>query len=399
MAKQAGKDLEADLLIVGGGMIGLTVARAVAGAGLTSIVVDREAPAAALAAAADGRASALAAGSVRLLRDIGVWQGMEPEAQAILEIRVSDGDSPLFLHYDHKSIGDEPFGFMVENRVTRQALHDAIASTPEATHLAPGEVASLERGVAGVTARLGDGRAVRARLAIAADGRGSATRARAGITVQRLDYRQTAIVCTVEHERPHRGIAQERFLAAGPFAILPLPGNRSSLVWTEREDLAPTLMALDDDAFAAELAWRFTDFLGQVRPIGQRWSYPLALTWASRMTDRRLALIGDAARAIHPIAGQGLNLGLRDVGVLAEVLGEAAALGLDPGAASSLATYARRRRFDVLSMSLVTDGINRLFSNDVAPLRLGRDLGLAAVDKIPPLKRVFMRHAMGLLPI
>jgi 2-octaprenyl-6-methoxyphenol hydroxylase len=399
MAKQDTRSLDADLLIVGGGMIGLTVARAVAGAGLTSIVVDREAPAAALAAAADGRASALAAGSVRLLQDIGVWQGMEPQAQPILEIRVSDGDSPLFLHYDHTDLGDEPFGYMVENRVTRQALHDAIAATPEVTHLAPAEVASLERGVAGVTAELGDGRSVRARLAVGADGRGSTTRSGAGIGQRRLAYHQTAIVCTVEHERPHRGIAQERFLAAGPFAILPLPGNRSSLVWTEREDLAPTLMALDDEAFTAELAWRFTDFLGEVRPAGRRWSYPLALTWAERMTERRLALVGDAARAIHPIAGQGLNLGLRDVGVLAEVLGEAAGLGLDPGTAHGLATYARRRRFDVLSMSLVTDGINRLFSNDIAPLRLARDLGLAAVDKAPPLKRVFMRHAMGLLPI
>ncbi len=396
MAKQDTRSLDADLLIVGGGMIGLSLARAVAGAGLTSIVVDREAPAAALAAAADGRASALAAGSVRLLQDIGVWQGMAAEAQPILEIRVSDGDSQLFLHYDHTDLGDEPFGYMVENRVTRTALHDAIAATPEVTHLAPGEVASLERGVTGVTARLGDGRGVRARLAIAADGRASTTRGGAGIGVRRLAYHQTAIVCSVEHERPHRGIAQERFLAAGPFAILPLPGNRSSLVWTEREDLAPTLMALDDEAFAAELAWRFTDFLGEVRPAGRRWSYPLALSWAERMTERRLALVGDAARAIHPIAGQGLNLGLRDVGVLAEVLAETAGLGLDPGTAYGLATYARRRRFDVLSMSLVTDGINRLFSNDIAALRLGRDLGLAAVDKIPPLKRVFMRHAMGL---
>ena len=295
MSEQHASTLDADLLIVGGGMIGLTVARAVAGAGLTSIVVDREAPAAALAAAADGRASALAAGSVRLLQDIGVWQGMEAEAQPILEIRVSDGDSPLFLHYDHADLGEEPFGYMVENRVTRQALHDAIAATPEVTHLAPTEVTALERGAAGVSAQLGDGRRVRASLAIAADGRGSTTRTGAGIDVRRLAYHQTAIVCTVEHERPHRGIAQERFLAAGPFAILPLPGNRSSLVWTEREDLAPTLMALDDDAFAAELAWRFTDFLGEVRPTGRRWSYPLALTWADRMTERRLALVGDGA--------------------------------------------------------------------------------------------------------
>ena len=399
MASRNSETLDADLLIVGGGMIGLTTARAMADVGLTSVVIDREAPAEALAAAADGRASALAAGSVRLMRNIGVWQSMVDEAQPILEIRVSDGDAPFFLHYDHKDIGEEPLGYVVENRVTRAALHDAITGTPKVTHLAPAEVASLERSTSGVAARLTDGRDVRTCLAIAADGRTSTTRNSACIGVNRLPYHQTAIVCTVAHERPHRGIAQERFLAAGPFAILPLCRNRASLVWTEREDLAPVMMALDDDDFAAEIAWRFTDYLGEVKPVGQRWSYPLSLSWASRMTDHRLALVGDAARAIHPIAGQGLNLGLRDITTLAEVLGDAAALGLDPGAAAGLAEYARRRRFDVLSMSLATDGINRLFSNDIAPLRLARDLGLAAVDKLPPLKRVFMRHAMGLLPI
>jgi len=333
------------------------------------------------------------------MRDIGVWQSMADKAQPILEIRVSDGDAPFFLHYDHKDVGEEPLGHVVENRVTRAALHDAVTGTPEVTHLAPAEVASLERGTSGVAARLTDGRDVRTCLAIAADGRTSTTRNSACIGVNRLPYHQTAIVCTVAHERPHRGIAQERFLAAGPFAILPLCRNRASLVWTEREDLAPVMMALDDDDFAAEIAWRFTDYLGEVKPVGPRWSYPLSLSWASRMTDHRLALVGDAARAIHPIAGQGLNLGLRDITTLAEVLGDAAALGLDPGAAAGLAEYARRRRFDVLSMGLATDGINRLFSNDIAPLRLARDLGLAAVDKLPPLKRVFMRHAMGLLPI
>ena len=391
------KSIESDLLIVGGGMIGLAMAHAAAAAGLSSVLIDRAAPETALDAGFDGRASALAAGSVRLFRALGLWSALAAEAQPILEIRVSDGDSPLFLHYDHKSLGDEPLGQMVENRVLRRALHAALAQAPQVTLLAPGEVVALEREGARVRARLADGREIAASLAVAADGIASPMRAGAGIGVRRRAYGQTAIVCTVAHERPHCGIANERFLAAGPFAMLPLTGNRMSLVWTERGELAPAMLALGDAAFAAEVAWRFTDFLGAVRPVGPRWSYPVALIQAERITDKRLALIGDAARAIHPIAGQGLNLGLRDVAALAEVLAESRRLGLDPGAAAGLADYARRRRFDALSMSLATDVLNRLFSNDIGPLRLARDLGLAAVSAMPPLKRLFMRHAMGVL--
>jgi 2-octaprenyl-6-methoxyphenol hydroxylase len=383
-------------VIVGGGMVGLTLACALAGAGVRSVVVDREPQRAALAPGYDGRASAFAAGSVRLLRAIGVWEAIAAEAQPILEIRVSDGDSPLFLHYDHRGIGDEPFGYMVENRVFRRALDRRAAALPALTRLAPARLARLERTAHRVEAALDDGTKVAARLAVAADGRRSAVRAEAGIAVGRLAYRQTAIVCTVAHERPHRGIAQERFLAAGPFAILPLTGERSSLVWTERADLAPALLALDDQAFARELAWRFTDYLGALAPEGPRWSYPLELSWAWRITGRRLALVGDAARAIHPIAGQGLNLGLRDVAALAETVVDTHRLGLDIGAADVLVRYARRRRLDAVTMTVVTDALNRLFSNDLAPLRAARDLGLAAVERMPALKRLFMRRAMGL---
>jgi 2-octaprenyl-6-methoxyphenol hydroxylase len=208
-------------------------------------------------------------------------------------------------------------------------------------------------------------------------------------------YPQTGIVCTVAHELGHQGVAHERFLPPGPFAILPLKHNRSSLVWTERADLAPALLALDEAAFAAEMGRRFGDFLGATRVVGARWSYPLSLLHAERYVAPRLALVGDAAHCMHPIAGQGLNLGLRDVAALAEVLTDARRLGLDIGAASVLERYQRWRRFDSVALLAVTDSLNRLFSNDLAPLRLARDLGLAAVDRLPPLKRLFMRHAMG----
>ncbi|MEK9725336.1 MAG: FAD-dependent monooxygenase, partial [Rhodospirillaceae bacterium] len=247
------------------------------------------------------------------------------------------------------------------------------------------------------------GATVRARLAVAADGRASATRVAAGIGVTSWTYDQTAIVCTVRHDRHHGGIAHERFLPAGPFAILPLAGdppdagNRSSLVWTERADLAPAMMALDEAGFTAEVARRFGDFLGGLEAAGPRYSFPLGLQFAERMIAPRLALAGDAAHAMHPIAGPGVYKGLRDVAALAEVLVDAHRLGLDLGAQTVLERYARWRRFDNTLMLAATDGLNRLFSNDALPLRLARDLGLAAVDRLPPVKRLFMRHAMGLV--
>ncbi len=385
----------ADVLIVGGGLVGLTLGCALAGAGLRVTLVDREAPGAMLDRAFDGRASAIAHASQRALEAIGVWRGMAAEAEPILEIRVSDGDSPLFLHYDHRELGEGPLGYMVENRTIRRALHATARALPMLDLRAPAELVALERGGAGVLARLADGGEVRAGLVVAADGRDSKLRREAGIRVVSWRYRQSGIVCTVAHARPHRGIAQERFLPAGPFAILPLKGNRSSLVWTEREELAPAMMALDEAGFEAEVAERFGDHLGALEVVGPRWSYPLALLNAERYVDTRLALVGDAAHAMHPIAGQGLNLGLRDVAALAEVLIEARRLGLDLGAADVLARYQRWRRLDAVTLLAATDGLNRLFSNDVAPVRLARDLGLAAVNRLPPLKRLFMRHARG----
>jgi len=384
----------AEVLIVGGGLVGLGLAAALGTAGVATIVIDRQDPAAMLDQGFDGRVSALAWANWRMLDSIGVWPLLS-EAEPILDIRVSDGPSLLFLHYDHRALGSDPFGYMVENRLHRQALYQRLDGLESVRLLAPAGLSDLRRGDDDVEARLDDGRRLKARLAVAADGPNSALRQAAGIRSVGWDYKQTGIVCTVGHTSPHLGVAQERFLPAGPFAILPMTGNRSSLVWTERAALAPALLQAPEAAFMEELSARFGDYLGQLELVGPRFGYPLTLGLAERYVDRRLALIGDAAHRVHPIAGQGLNLGLRDVAALAEVIVDRLRLGLDPGDATALARYQRWRRFDSLVMAAVTDSLNRLFSNDIAPVRLARDLGLAAVNKIDPLKRLFMRHARG----
>ena len=396
-----------DVLVVGGGMVGLTLAAALGGVGLRVAVVDRTDPAHLLDAAFDGRTSAIAHGSKRALDAIGLWPALAPDAEPILDIRVSDGASPLFLHYDHREVG-APLGYIVENRAIRRTLFAHLRGLANVTLKAPMSVAGLETRPGAVEATLGDGTAVRAALAVGADGPRSWLRRRAGIALAEWRYKQTGIVCTMAHERPHRGIAHERFLPAGPFAVLPMTDDasvaagrlgrhRSSIVWTEREELAPAMLELDDDAFSDELAERFGDHYGAVRVAGPRWSYPLALHHAESYVAPRLALIGDAAHLIHPIAGQGLNLGLRDVAALAEAVVDAGRLGLDIGAADVLARYQRWRRFDNTVLIAATDGLNRLFSNDVPAVRLARDLGLGAVNRVPPLKRFFMRHAMGVV--
>lgn len=391
-----------DVLIVGGGMVGLTLAVALAGAGLRVAVVDRTDPTTLIDAAHDGRTSAIAHGSRVMLQGLGVWSRMAAAACPIDDIRVSDGPSRLFLHYDHRDVGDDPLGYIVENRDIRMALLAQLQSLASLDLHAPARVTSLSRDPDGVVAVLDDGTALAAALVIGADGRASPLRSEVGIVCAEWRYPQTSIVCTVGHARPHRNIAHERFLPAGPFAILPMTDDpagrhRSSIVWTEAASLAPALLALPAADFTVELARRFGDFLGALTVLGHRWSYPLSLLHAERYTDRRLALVGDAAHAIHPIAGQGLNMGLRDVAALAEILVDTRRLGLDIGAAPVLARYQRWRRFDNTVLMFATDGLNRLFSNDLAPLRLARDIGLAAVNATPPLKRLLMRHAMGVV--
>ena len=378
-------------------MAGLTLGCALGQVGVSVVLVEPTPPDRLVSPEFDGRTTAIAAASRAILHSVGVWQAMAPEAQPILDIRVSDGSSPLFLHYDHRDVGDDPLGHIVENRIIRRALLEGLALLPNVSLLVGRRVESLDRGAVAARAILDDGGIIEARLAVATDGRNSPTREAAGIESTAWHYPQIGIVCTVAHERDHKGVAQEHFLPAGPFAILPMTERRSSIVWTERADLAPALMALDDDAFRDEMALRFGDYLGGLSVVGPRFSYPLGLMHARRYIVPRLALAGDAAHAMHPIAGQGLNIGWRDVAALAEVIVDALRLGGDPGSMVTLERYERWRRVDNTLMLAATDALNRLFSNDVAPVRLARDAGLAAVNRLAPIKQLFMRHAMGVL--
>lgn len=395
-------DLGCDVLIVGGGLVGAAQAIALAEAGLEVAVVDQMDLTDGLDAAFDGRASAIALATQRVLSSIGVWEKLGTDPAPILDIRVTDGPSLFFLHYDHRDIGDQPFGYMVENRHMRRALMARLDELDTIHLLAPAKIEDLKRSETHVEARLEDGRRLTAQLVIAAEGRRSALRDQAGIRLTQWSYHQTAIVCSVWLQHGHDFIAHEHFLPAGPFAILPLngddpenPGNVASIVWTEHQDLTDIMLTLDDDEFKFEFDQRIGDYFGQTELFGPRWSYPLSLQFAESCTSERLALVGDASHGMHPIAGQGLNMGLRDVAVLAEVLVEAKRENRDLGSPETLANYEQWRRFDNTMMLAATDFLNRLFSNNIRPLKLARDLGMASVDKIPALKKVFMRHAMG----
>jgi 2-octaprenyl-6-methoxyphenol hydroxylase len=389
-----------DVVISGGGMVGLTLGLALAQGGLKTVIVDIAPPAKVLAPAFDGRVSALAYASVRMLTALAVWDDLAPHAQPIREILVTDGQtgkpaSPFSLHFDAQEVGADSLGHIAENRHIRAALYAAVARSENLQLLAPAEVKSLTVESGGAIVRLGDGTEIAASLAIAAEGRESALRSQMGINVVGWSYPQTGIVATVEHEKPHNGVAYEHFLPSGPFAILPMTGNRASLVWTEDQRKAPALLALDEEGFNQELSRRFGDHLGKVKSTGPRWSYPLSFHLARDFVRPRFALAGDCAHGIHPIAGQGLNLGLKDAAALAEVLLDAARLGCDIGALDTLKRYERWRRFDSFALAASTDALNRLFSNDIAPLRQLRDLGLGIVDAIGPARRFFMRHAGG----
>ena len=387
-----------DVVIGGGGMVGLALGIALAKGGLEVVVADPVSEADALHAGFDGRVSALAFASVRMFKALGVWESLAPHAQPIDDILVTDAKlggapSPFSLHFDHRELG-QPLGTIAENRHIRQALFAASRTAPNLKLVAQALIA-LQADANGVEATLANGTSVRSRLAVAADGRDSPIRAAMGIGVVGWSYPQRGIVATVHHSRPHKAVAYEHFLPSGPFAILPLTGNRSSLVWTERQDLAPAMMKLPKPEFDAEIARRFGDHLGKTESEELRWSYPLRFHLARSYVKPRFALAGDAAHGIHPIAGQGLNLGLKDAAALADVVLDAAALGLDIGGIGVLSRYERWRRFDSLTMAMAMDGLNRLFSNDIAPLRLARDLGMGIVDRIGPMRRFFMRHAGG----
>lgn len=385
-----------DVIIIGGGMVGMAAAIAFATAGIRSAVVERVPHPKQLDSTFDGRTAAISLGTKRLLDTIGAWQHMAPHAQPINDIRVIDGNSPQFLHYDHQEVGDEPFGWIVENRIIREALFERGDNLDAITLYAPNSTESVEATPSRAAVTLDDGTVLHAPLLVAADGKFSATRKTLGIDTITVPYEQTALVCTIAHSEPHRGLALERFLPIGPFAVLPMQHNRSSLVWTESAERARMILELSDSELVEEIQKRVGGYLGELSLAGPRFSYPLTLVHAENYTTHRAALVGDAAHGIHPIAGQGLNLGFRDVAVLAEVVADAQRLGMDIGFETTLAAYNRWRALDALTMVSVTDGLTRLFSNNIFPLNIARRMGLGAVAKLPPVKRFFMRHAMGL---
>lgn len=389
-----------DIAIVGGGLNGMPLALALASAGFSVTLIEGDEAKAKAGATFDGRAYALALSVQRLLAALGVWDELAGDAQPILEIKVSDGRpgegaAPFFLHFDHAEIEEGPMGYMVEDRHLRPALIRALEKT--GVRRVTGKQVVAQAAVAShVSLTLSDETPMQARLLIGCDGVRSQTAKRAGIGRTEWAYGQTALVAAVGHERPHDGIAHQFFMSGGPLAILPLKGNRSSIVWSEAEVLANRIAGLDDDAFVEELRPRFGDFLGEITLLGQRGAFPLRLSLAQSFVGPRMALAGDAAHGMHPIAGQGLNAGLRDISALAEVLVDARRRGEDIGAAQVLERYQRWRRFDITTMAMMTDGVNKLFSNDNPSLRVIRDLGLGAVNAMPGLKRMFIREAAGL---
>ena len=404
--------LNVQVCIIGAGPVGGTLACRLAGAGVSVALIDHAALSPMENPAFDGRAYAIAAGSRVLLEDAGLWDGLDVPPNPIRDIRVSDGrvgrpPSRLHLHFDHQKADRDPrpFGWMVEARSLRKALNRRVHAQPGLHLFAPAN-AAIERLTDRVMVRLASGDLIACGLIVAAEGRNSPLRNEAGIEVTRIPYHQTAIVCAVAHERPHHDVALEHFLPAGPFAALPMgpsadaqPGGAphvSAIVWTERSADAAAFLKLDDKRLAREVGRRLGSHLGAIHTVGRRWSYDLSAMIARRYVDHRLALVGDAAHGIHPIAGQGLNLGFRDALALAALVIEAHEVSDDVGSTKLLAAYQRMRQSDNLLMFGMTDGLERLFSTDRPAVRLVRDVGMSGVNRIGPMKRTFMRRAMGI---
>jgi 2-octaprenyl-6-methoxyphenol hydroxylase len=396
-----------DVIIAGAGLAGASFALAAAQGGLKVAVVDPQPFSAQLAPSFDGRSTAIAWSTFRMLETLGLGEALRPHACRMDHILVTDGRrpgaaskaaSPAYLRFDAEEIGDgnggEPLGYMVENRRIRVALAEAVGRSDIEVR-APARVLSVESGPGAAVVTLDDGSVLKAPVVVGAEGRGSTVRRAAGIGTAGWKYEQSGVVATVRLGRDHGNVAHEYFLPGGPFAILPLTEQRASLVWTEPTRRAEALRTASDAAFHAHLMRRFGEFLDGATPEGPRFVYPLSLELADKLTGPRTALIGDAAHGVHPVAGQGLNMGLKDAAALAEVLIEAMRLGEDLGSDLVLERYARWRRFDNVVLAAGFDAFVRLFSNDIAPVRLARDLGMAAVNRIGPLRRAFMREAGG----
>ncbi|MGY4605180.1 2-octaprenyl-6-methoxyphenol hydroxylase [Bradyrhizobium sp. USDA 4474] len=391
--------VQKSIVIGGGAFAGLALALALRqglGPEIPVIVAD---PALAARPSRDPRATAIVAACRRLFEALGAWDDVKAEAQPILDMvvtdsRLEDATRPAFLNFAGDVAPGEPFAHMVENRRLIDAL--VVRAEAEGVHLRAATVSSYDARAEGIDVTLGDGSVIAASLLVAADGAKSKLRERAGIATHGWEYDQSGIVVTVGHERDHDGRAEEHFLPAGPFAILPLSGKRSSLVWTERRAEAARIIALGEDEFHAELEQRFGLHLGEVKALDKPRAFPLSYFVARSFVAERLALVGDSAHVIHPIAGQGLNMGLKDVAALAEVVVDAARLGMDIGGADVLDRYQRWRRFDTMAMGVATNSLNFLFSNQSTLLRTVRDIGLGIVDRTPPLKNLFIRQAAGL---
>ncbi len=392
-------EYDADVVIAGAGLNGTTLALALTSAGLSVTLVD---PAKARAPKSnDGRAYALALSSQRVLKALGVWTDLAADAGPILDVKVTDGRagegaSPLAMELDHALIDEGPMGFMVEDRHLRASLDARIKDIPGLTHLTSRQVTDHTTDATSVSVQTNRGKAIRARVLIGCDGAKSPTADRAGVRRWGWAYGQTSLVTTIAHDRPHNGAAHQFFMPEGPLAILPLTGNRASIVWTERHARAKAIQAMDDAGYLDALRPRIGDFLGEISLASDRFTFPLNLSIARSFVSDRTALLGDAAHAVHPIAGQGLNAGLRDVAALAEVLTDAKRRGEDIGRADVLDRYERWRRADVTALAVATDGFNRLFSNDNPLLRAGRDLGLGLVSRVPAIGRGIIREAAGL---
>jgi 2-octaprenyl-6-methoxyphenol hydroxylase len=386
-----------DAVIAGGGMAGLCMAAHLGSQNMRVCVIEREDAAKLASPAFDGRSTAIAHGSTFILEDAGVWQTLREQACPIEDIRVADQGSLATLDFESRATGQNAFGYIVENSFFRVTLFERVKELPSVTLKCPASIAEIERGDRLAHITLDNGEKISASLLIAADGRRSLCREQAGIRTRNWSYNQSALVATIGHSKPHDHLALENFHPGGPFALLPMTDNRSSLVWTERPDAAEALKNLPEDEFCRLLAERGGDYLGDIRLLSPRMLYPLHFMLADKLQENRLALIGEAAHAMHPIAGQGFNLSLRDIAALGSLMGEARLAGDDVGGESLLKNFERKRHLDHFTFLAATDILEKLFSNNIVPLRWARRFGLGLVERIPPAKNFFSRMAMGML--